>query len=874
MATYQGQSEAEQIIGQIECRRVGFFVGAGVSMIAPTCLPSWWQVNHAVIDTLTEVASQMLPNARSFADLIKKRSEDGKLPPEFAAEVLCDLIGDSYFEVLRCLDGHRPNPVHRWLAALGRARKLPAIITTNFDCLIERAFDENQTKLDVCVLPNDFAALLPELAVRMQETTAPPLLLKIHGTATMPSSCIDTLAQRKRGLHPAVMRAVAALGNYLSWVVLGYSGADLEADPNYLGFLERAASCPGIRWLTLPGQTPLPAVSRLCAAHSEGRGRVVYGVLPAWLEQLKRSLPANEPDPLANCYPETDASEFRAQACKATRQSISAWARDLEPVRCSWLLSRLLDAASYQEQARGIIQQLLGYEEILAPFARACLWADLALFYQFKGQFVRAKGLYERALTTTLDYSASGGYVPQFQRNLFTLRCGIAQTLRQMGRIVESEHQLQQLESEFRPFPDYASQLAQVMYSRAENLRALAKPAEANTKLAEAIELSRVAGNEKARASFLLLRAMWQLTDETSASRDFDEAEQVFLRLGHDVGLITLWLQRAQRLWQAGARQQGERVLEKAAALAEQVGRDDCVQEVTLVRSNWLIQKGEFDAAETLLRVVLQQARSAMDPRASSEAMRRIGHVFMYRGELAQAERNYDEALRVATEHDFVAQSATIDSDLGSLKAQQGEVASAHEHLLRALKLNQQSGDVCAEGRTLGGLGNLCVYRKQPELAIDYYERACRLFDDAGDAAGNLTTIGNYALALQQLGKDHEAEREIGRAIQLAEHAGLWNLAAANHYNYGCFLFARKRYADARQSFERAERIGLHCHLLHMAGYAAFQAASTFIHESTAGSAVPGMQRALEHWSTLSELPAEAAQAQVILSQLGLCAPS
>ncbi|HEY5960130.1 MAG TPA: hypothetical protein VIV60_26435 [Polyangiaceae bacterium] len=46
---------------------------------------------------------------------------------------------------------------------------------------------------------------------------------------------LDALAQRKCGLHPNVMRVIAALGNALSWVVLGYSGADLEADPGFLG---------------------------------------------------------------------------------------------------------------------------------------------------------------------------------------------------------------------------------------------------------------------------------------------------------------------------------------------------------------------------------------------------------------------------------------------------------------------------------------------------------------------------------------------------------------------------------------------------------------------------------------------------------------
>jgi hypothetical protein len=64
--------------------------------------------------------------------------------------------------------------------------------------------------------------------------------------------------------------------------------------------------------------------------------------------------------------------------------------------------------------------------------------------------------------------------------------------------------------------------------------------------------------------------------------------------------------------------------------------------------------------------------------------------------------------------------------------------------------------------------------------------------------------------------------------------------------------------------------------MLQLAGNPAFQAASTFIHEGAAGSATPGMQRAIQHWNNLLEQPAEAAQAQEILNQLGLgmCTPS
>jgi hypothetical protein len=40
------------------------FVGAGCSMAPPTSLPSWWEVNGAVIAAVAGEAAKLLPNAQ------------------------------------------------------------------------------------------------------------------------------------------------------------------------------------------------------------------------------------------------------------------------------------------------------------------------------------------------------------------------------------------------------------------------------------------------------------------------------------------------------------------------------------------------------------------------------------------------------------------------------------------------------------------------------------------------------------------------------------------------------------------------------------------------------------------------------------------
>ena len=115
------------------------FAGAGISMGAPTNLPSWRNVNRIVVRSLAASATSAVgePLAARAADLILARHEQEKLPPEYQAQVLAESLHDRYFEVLRHLDSDHPNPTHlaiAWLARLGCVR---AVITTNFDRVLQ-----------------------------------------------------------------------------------------------------------------------------------------------------------------------------------------------------------------------------------------------------------------------------------------------------------------------------------------------------------------------------------------------------------------------------------------------------------------------------------------------------------------------------------------------------------------------------------------------------------------------------------------------------------------------------------------------------------------------------------------------------------------
>lgn len=118
---------------QTDASHRGFMApcGVGVSMAPPTLLPSWWDFNQGGAAGLADRAAQGLlatgAKATSF------------FLPDFMAQVLEEEVRQDYFKVLTALDSPAWNSSHYAFAALAKLGLLRAIVTTNFDQLLERA---------------------------------------------------------------------------------------------------------------------------------------------------------------------------------------------------------------------------------------------------------------------------------------------------------------------------------------------------------------------------------------------------------------------------------------------------------------------------------------------------------------------------------------------------------------------------------------------------------------------------------------------------------------------------------------------------------------------------------------------------------------
>lgn len=228
-----------EIVRHIECGELIFFVGAGISIAEPSCLIGFQDLQNEILWALhCQLKEELRTHYRKIYEDIQGRLYRLSLtkkvldvPPEYIFE-LCKLDleaskGDiPYFaqEPLNIFRNAIPNHNHLTLANLLITGSIPAVITTNFDTLIEQAaMTSEQSK--VCHQSIIVKKSLDDFNDKKQLNSN---LIKLHGCISDPSSIITSLSDV--GKRAALQKYDFLKDILQRYVVLfaGYRGADID----------------------------------------------------------------------------------------------------------------------------------------------------------------------------------------------------------------------------------------------------------------------------------------------------------------------------------------------------------------------------------------------------------------------------------------------------------------------------------------------------------------------------------------------------------------------------------------------------------------------------------------------------------------------
>lgn len=721
-------------------------------MAAPTNLPSWRDVNRIVVRSLAASAASAVgePLAARAADLILARHEQEKLPPEYQAQVLAESLHDRYFEVLRHLDSDRPNPTHlaiAWLARLGCVR---AVITTNFDRVLEAAFAATGTSLHRCFQPEDFRVLASDLT-RLDKKDGPCQLLKLHGSVDDPATLIDTLAQRKRGLAAPVLDCVRHLLQSYHWLFLGFSGLDLEAERNYLALEQEAERAVGFTWFVREKTEPKPAVVRLKNIYGE-RGGLVSGGLPEWLLDFADLLSAEPRAWIDQHTRSAPAVDDKANAV-ALEKAATKWAADLtpsvsalsltfvvfacaEPQTAVQLAERVFQALEEQSKAR--VQPSSGFLLLKAVAANTL------------GLLLAGLGQHEEAvhwLNTAVDLAETA----QDQDTRDRCRGNLAHSLEMLGRIEEAQSAYQSALAGYRKRGEPAP-LAFGLSGLAAHLIRQFHLDEARILAEEATQWATKAGDERFRG--IALSHLGQIAklkgDYPTALKLLTEVEELFTRLGNDEAVAAAAGNRGEVLAALGRFDEAERILHAVLRVDERLDRRDNQAANFLSHGTLAELQGDLASAESWFNKALEAFGALKNPLMEAFALYRLASVKTKEGRFEDAILLAETALPRVN-----GRNAVLTSDLwnaiGTASLKLGRIGRAEEAFRHVHTLTEANGASKPHAAAAMNLGTILLLQQHDTRALTFFVEAAEYWTQVG-ACKNLEycKLGEAAVRLDQ----------------------------------------------------------------------------------------------------------------------------
>lgn len=327
------------------------FVGAGISMLPPTSLPNWYELNELILSSLARRIGEYIESPAGAENLqsllVDRRDRTDCFAPDYQAQLIVEECGPEYFRVLQALDTEVRNPCHDAVALLAKSGKLQAILTTNFDRLCELALQAWEVPYRTYSDLGDFEEL--KRAYEKDSTFTEIPVIKIHGTIDKVESMVDTLQQRIKGRGDDLTFILERLQKSHHWLFIGFSGADFDYDPNYLSIRSGLDGGKGFTFLVRSGNEARKSVRDLIMAYGE-RARQVQGELPAWLFGLLQGLN------LTNI--KTTVDELSNRTRMIVKARIDNWAENLEIMQVINIFSALLTGADANIQSYGLLRSI------------------------------------------------------------------------------------------------------------------------------------------------------------------------------------------------------------------------------------------------------------------------------------------------------------------------------------------------------------------------------------------------------------------------------------------------------------------------------------------------------------------------------------
>jgi tetratricopeptide (TPR) repeat protein len=183
-------------------------------------------------------------------------------------------------------------------------------------------------------------------------------------------------------------------------------------------------------------------------------------------------------------------------------------------------------------------------------------------------------------------------------------------------------------------------------------------------------------------------------------------------------------------------------------------------------------RKGKADVAIEHLHAALRDAERSGDGEASAEALKQLGTIHAYKGELGQALQYQQRSLAAYVSLGDVLGEANVHNNIGRTERRRSRHAEARSAYERALAIRQRIGDQLGRIHSHGNIAEVHFLLGELEDAQRHYQTVMELSRAIGYPLGVSNALAGLGATNVALGRAEEAITQLQDAIAELERAG------------------------------------------------------------------------------------------------------
>lgn len=304
--------------------------------------------------------------------------------------------------------------------------------------------------------------------------------------------------------------------------------------------------------------------------------------------------------------------------------------------------------------------------------------------------------------------------------------------------------------------------------------------------------------------SLLLLRAGLRASrgEPDGALKDYRELAQAGGPLSAEALLATGAILEERSDW-AGA----------ATAYSEASGRDESARPAALrgaARVEW--RMGQWKDADRKFEQALRLARRSGLSSLSASILADMGNLESDRGSPDKGLRLYERALGILEKENASLEMARVHNNIGAVLFYEGMWDEALEHYQKCLELSERSGELSNSAYALSNIGQILARRGKEKRALTYLDASTRTFERLGDDYMLSSNLLARAILYRVIGDKRRSLGFFRQGIDMLKKLDMPRELAEARFEHGVALRElgyRKRAAkELRYALAQFKRLG------------------------------------------------------------------